>query len=87
MAPILVLNALRRQLNESLEFVTNRLSSDVCGNIFIEGGSLGNDKRHGQLGEVFSLMSRPEGFKATMDDYIALHAWKKECRHRETCES
>ncbi|KAK4547701.1 hypothetical protein LTR36_000659 [Oleoguttula mirabilis] len=65
------------RLNELLESVKQRLSRDVYGNIFIKGGNLGNDKRHGQLGEVFSLMSRLEGFKVTMDNYIALHAPKK----------
>ena len=65
------------KLNTLLGSLTDGLSRDAHGNFFVEGAKTGKDTRHGQLGDLFSLMSRLEGFKTTMDRYIALHAPKE----------
>ncbi|KAI7538365.1 hypothetical protein KC331_g10406 [Hortaea werneckii] len=65
------------KLNQLLDHVRTRLSSDLYGNLFIEGGSLARDKRHGDLGELFTLMAKLDSFKASMDKYIELHAPKE----------
>ncbi|KAK3073623.1 hypothetical protein LTR53_004633 [Teratosphaeriaceae sp. CCFEE 6253] len=65
------------KLNSLLQSLTGRLSRDISGNFFVEGSKTGKDTRHGQLGDLFSLMSRLEGFKTTMDWYITLHAPKE----------
>ncbi|KAI7153631.1 hypothetical protein KC316_g14696 [Hortaea werneckii] len=65
------------KLNQLLDHVRTRLSSDLYGNLFIEGGSLARDKRHGDLGELFNLMAKLDSFKASMDKYIELHTPKE----------
>ncbi|KAK3111643.1 hypothetical protein LTR53_012904 [Teratosphaeriaceae sp. CCFEE 6253] len=65
------------KLNSLLESLTSRLSRDVNGNFFVEGSKTGKDTRYGQLGDLFSLMSRLEGFKTIMDKYITLHTPKE----------
>jgi hypothetical protein len=61
------------KLNDLLDNVRDRLCRDAHGNFFIKGAKTGKDTRHGQLGDLFSLLSRLEDFKSTMDRYIALH--------------
>ncbi|GAB1728084.1 hypothetical protein NU195Hw_g5822t1 [Hortaea werneckii] len=65
------------KLNQLLDHVRTRLSSDFYGNLFIEGGNLAKDKRHGDLGELFNLMAKLDSFKASMDKYIELHIPKE----------
>lgn len=65
------------KLNALVEHVRSRLSTDVYGNHFIQGTRLSNDRRHGDLGELFTLMNKLDSFKASMDTYIALHAPKE----------
>lgn len=65
------------KLNQLLDHVRTRLSSDFYGNLFIEGGNLAKDKRHGDLGELFNLMAKLDSFKASMDKYIELHTPKE----------
>ncbi|KAI6799976.1 hypothetical protein KC332_g11782 [Hortaea werneckii] len=65
------------KLNQLLDHVRTRLSSDFYGNLFIEGGNLAKDKRHGDLGELFNLMAKLDSFKASMDKYIELHTHKE----------
>ncbi|KAI6818292.1 hypothetical protein KC332_g10188 [Hortaea werneckii] len=65
------------KLNQLLDHVRTRLSSDFYGNLFIEGGNLAKDKRHGDLGELFNLMAKLDSFKASMDKYIELHMPKE----------
>ncbi|KAI7221189.1 hypothetical protein KC333_g1914 [Hortaea werneckii] len=65
------------KLNQLLDHVRTRLSSDLYGNLFIEGGNLAKDKRHGDLGELFNLMAKLDSFKASMDKYIELHTPKE----------
>ncbi|KAI7474791.1 hypothetical protein KC351_g10452 [Hortaea werneckii] len=65
------------KLNLLLDHVRTRLSSDFYGNLFIEGGNLAKDKRHGDLGELFNLMAKLDSFKASMDKYIELHTPKE----------
>ncbi|KAK5715080.1 hypothetical protein LTR15_010496 [Elasticomyces elasticus] len=64
------------KLNTLLTSLTERLSRDAHGNFFVQGARTGKDTRHGQLGELFSLVTRLEGFKTTMDKYIELHSPK-----------
>ncbi|KAK5739316.1 hypothetical protein LTR17_005422 [Elasticomyces elasticus] len=52
--------------------ITDRLSRDVHGNFFIKGSKTGKDTRHGELGELFSLVTRLEEFKTIITKYIAL---------------
>ncbi|KAK3657434.1 hypothetical protein LTR22_009300 [Elasticomyces elasticus] len=52
--------------------ITDRLSRDVHGNFFIKGSKTGKDTRHGELGELFSLVTRLEEFKTIVTKYIAL---------------
>ncbi|KAK5680322.1 hypothetical protein LTS10_007249 [Elasticomyces elasticus] len=65
------------KLNDLFNTLTNRLSRDVQGNFFVEGAKTGKDTRHGQLGDLYSLRAQLDGFKTTMDKYIALHAPKE----------
>ncbi|KAI7513836.1 hypothetical protein KC347_g1201 [Hortaea werneckii] len=65
------------KLNQLLDHVRTRLSSDFYGNLFIEGGNLAKDKRHGDLGELFNLMAKLDSFKSSMDKYIELHTPKE----------
>ncbi|KAI6898086.1 hypothetical protein KC318_g10642 [Hortaea werneckii] len=65
------------KLNHLLDHVRTRLSSDLYGNLFIEGGNLAKDKRHGDLGELFNLMAKLDSVKASMDKYIELHTPKE----------
>ncbi|KAI6897655.1 hypothetical protein KC318_g9958 [Hortaea werneckii] len=65
------------KLNQLLDHVRTRLSSDLYGNLFIEGGNLAKDKRHGDLGELFNLMAKLDSVKASMDKYIELHTPKE----------
>ncbi|GAB1739218.1 hypothetical protein NU219Hw_g3967t1 [Hortaea werneckii] len=65
------------KLNHLLDHVRTRLSSDLYGNLFIEGGNLAKDKRHGNLGELFNLMAKLDSVKASMDKYIELHTPKE----------
>ncbi|KAK5715078.1 hypothetical protein LTR15_010494 [Elasticomyces elasticus] len=64
------------KINGLLDTITNRLSSDVYGNWFIEGAK-GKDSRLGQLTEITSLKGELEAFKTSIDKYIALHAPKE----------
>ncbi|KAK5130977.1 hypothetical protein LTR08_001388 [Meristemomyces frigidus] len=61
------------KLNALLDDVKGRLSSDVYGNWFIEGGKLANDARHGSLGLVFNLVSELEAVKGIMDKQASTH--------------
>jgi len=65
------------KLNGLLDYVQSRLSSDVHGNLIIKGTRLSNDRRHGDLGELFTLMNKLESSKASMDTYITLHTPKE----------
>lgn len=65
------------KVNELVDALRSRLSRDVHGNFFVEGAKTGKDTRHGQLGDLFSLMSHLENFQGTMDRYIALHGPKE----------
>ncbi|KAK4570165.1 hypothetical protein LTR86_002245 [Recurvomyces mirabilis] len=65
------------KVNDLVDSLRERLSRDVHGNFFLEGAKTGKDTRHGQLGDLFSLLANLEGFKTAMDKYIALHAPKE----------
>ncbi|KAK3679501.1 hypothetical protein LTR78_001062 [Recurvomyces mirabilis] len=65
------------KVNDLVDCLRDRLSRDVHGNFFLEGAKTGKDTRHGQLGDLFSLLANLEGFKATMDKHIALHSPKE----------
>lgn len=66
-----------RKLNYLVESLTGRPFRETHGNFFVEGAKTGKDTRYGQLGDLFSLLSRLENLKETLNQYIALHAAKE----------